>query len=264
MSQDTSASQSQSSANTDSKHAAVVTGASSGIGAATVRALTAKGWKVFAFARREDRLAAVAQETGAIAITGDVSVQEDVDRLLKTVTDQGGVDTVINIAGGALGADTIATAKDEDWINMYNSNVLGTMKVTRAFLPMLREHGEGTVLNLTSVAGLVAYEGGGGYNAAKSAERAMTQALRLEEVGNNIRVIEVLPGMVYTEEFSLVRLGSKEAAEKVYAGVEKPLLAEDIADIVSYAVNAPHHVNLDEIVVRPVAQAAAHKVIRSN
>ncbi|APF40001.1 SDR family oxidoreductase [Neomicrococcus aestuarii] len=250
--------------NTPTQRAAVVTGASSGIGAATVAALADKGWKVFAFARREDKLTSVAEAAGAVAVVGDVTVQEDIDRLLKIVTEQGGVDTVINIAGGALGVDTIGNAKDEDWERMYAINVLGTMKVTRAFLPMLRENGEGTVLNMTSMAALVSYEGGGGYNAAKSAERAMTHALRLEEAENNVRVIEVLPGMVYTEEFSLVRLGSKEAAEKVYQGVEKPLLAEDIADIVSYAVNAPHHVNLDEIVVRPVAQAAVHKVIRKN
>lgn len=248
--------------NTSSTRAAVVTGASSGIGAATVRQLTAQGWKIFAFARREDKLKTIAEETGAIAVVGDVSKQEDVDNLLAIVTEQGGVDTVINIAGGALGVDTVGNAKDEDWERMYASNVLGTMKVTRAFLPMIRANGEGTVLNLTSMAALVSYEGGGGYNAAKAAERAMTQALRLEEAENNVRVMEVLPGMVYTEEFSLVRLGSKEAAEKVYQGVEKPLLAEDIADIVSYAVNAPHHVNLDEIVVRPVAQPAVHKVIR--
>lgn len=146
---------------------------------------------------------------------------------------------------------------------MLQANVMGTMKITRAFLPMLRAHGEGTVLNLTSTAGLVSYEGGSGYNAAKAAQRALTQALRLEEVVHNIRVIEVLPGLVQTEEFALRRLGGdSEKAAKTYAGVAKPLTAEDIADIVSYAVNAPHHVNLDEIVVRPVAQAAAHKLIR--
>jgi NADP-dependent 3-hydroxy acid dehydrogenase YdfG len=127
---------------------------------------------------------------------------------------------------------------------------------------MLRAHGEGTVLNLTSTAGLVSYEGGGGYNAAKFAERGMTQALRLEEVGHNLRVVEVLPGLVQTEEFALNRLGDAEAADKVYAGVAKPLTAEDVAGVVAYAVTLPHHVNLDEIVMRPVAQAAAHKVIR--
>jgi NADP-dependent 3-hydroxy acid dehydrogenase YdfG len=127
---------------------------------------------------------------------------------------------------------------------------------------MLREHGEGTVLNLTSTAGLIAYEGGGGYNAAKFAQHALTGALRLEEAENNIRVIEVAPGLVRTEEFSLNRLGGKEAAAKVYEGVEKPLTAEDVADVVSYAVSLPHHINLDQIIIRPVAQAAAHKLIR--
>jgi NADP-dependent 3-hydroxy acid dehydrogenase YdfG len=183
--------------------------------------------------------------------------------LLEAVESGGGIDTLVNIAGGARGADYLADAKTEDWEWMYRVNVLGTMKVTRAFLPMLRAHGEGTVLNLTSTAGLVGYEGGSGYNAAKFAERGMTQALRLEEVGNNLRVIEVLPGLVHTEEFALRRLGDAEAAEKVYAGVEKPLTAGDVADVVAYAVCAPHHVNLDEIVVRPVAQAAAHKVVRT-
>jgi NADP-dependent 3-hydroxy acid dehydrogenase YdfG len=127
---------------------------------------------------------------------------------------------------------------------------------------MLRANGEGTVLNLTSTAGLAAYEGGGGYNAAKFAQHAMTGALRLEEAENNVRVIEVAPGLVYTEEFALNRLGDRQAAEKVYQGVEKPLTAADVAEVVRYAVTAPHHVNLDQIVIRPVAQAANHKLIR--
>ncbi len=147
---------------------------------------------------------------------------------------------------------------------MYQVNVLGTMKITRAFLPMLRDNGEGTVLNLTSTAGLSAYEGGAGYNAAKFAQHAMTNALRLEEVGNNIRVIEVAPpGLVQTEEFALNRLGDKDAAAKVYAGVEKPpLTADDVAGVVAYSVSLPHHINLDQIVIRPVAQAANHKLVR--
>lgn len=243
--------------------AAVVTGASSGIGEATVRALSARGWKVFAVARRAERLAALAEETGAVPVPADITDDDQVAALLATVEAAGGINTLINIAGGARGADYLAEAKNEDWDFMLQANVMGTMKITRAFLPMLRAHGEGTVLNLTSTAGLVSYEGGSGYNAAKAAQRALTQALRLEEVVHNIRVIEVLPGLVQTEEFALRRLGGdSEKAAKTYAGVAKPLTAEDIADIVSYAVNAPHHVNLDEIVVRPVAQAAAHKLIR--
>ncbi|WP_323958560.1 SDR family NAD(P)-dependent oxidoreductase [Arthrobacter sp. JZ12] len=241
---------------------AVVTGASTGIGEATVRRLAQEGWKVWAVARRGERLEQLAGDTGAIPVALDITDDGGVARMVEQVAAAGGIDTLINIAGGARGTDWVADARTDDWEWMYNVNVLGTMKLTRAFLPMLREHGEGTVLNLTSTAALVSYEGGAGYNAAKAAQRAMTRALRLEEVENNLRVIEVLPGMVYTEEFSLNRLGSEEAAEKVYAGVEKPLTAEDIADIVAYAVSVPHHVNLDEIVVRPVAQAAAHKVVR--
>ncbi|GAB3555350.1 SDR family oxidoreductase [Arthrobacter tumbae] len=192
----------------------------------------------------------------------DITDDDGVARLVRDVTEAGGIDTLINIAGGARGTDWVADARTEDWEWMYGANVIGSMLLIRAFLPMLRAHGEGTVVNLTSTAALVAYEGGAGYNAAKAAQRAMTRALRLEEVEHNVRVVEVLPGMVQTEEFSLNRLGNEEAAERVYAGIEKPLTAADVADVVSYAVSVPHHVNLDEIVVRPLAQAAAHKVIR--
>jgi NADP-dependent 3-hydroxy acid dehydrogenase YdfG len=244
------------------KKAALVTGASSGIGEATVRALASGGWTVFAVARRADRLEALAAETGATAIPADISTDDDVSRLLSQVTEAGGIDTLVNIAGGARGADRIADASTEDWDWMYRVNVLGTMKLTRAFLPMLRAHGQGTVLNLTSTAGLAAYEGGGGYNAAKYAQRAMTEALRLEEAEHNVRVIEVAPGLVHTEEFALNRLGNRQAADKVYQGVEKPLTAGDVADVVRYAVSAPHHVNLDQIVIRPVAQASNYKLIR--
>lgn len=244
------------------KKAALVTGASSGIGEATVRALAAQGWTVFAVARRAERLAALEAGTGAVGIPADISKDDDVSRLLARVTEAGGIDTLVNIAGGARGADAIGAANTEDWEWMYRVNVLGTMKLTRAFLPMLRANGEGTVLNLTSTAGLAAYEGGGGYNAAKFAQHAMTGALRLEEAEHNLRVIEVAPGLVYTEEFALNRLGDRQAAEKVYQGVEKPLTAEDVAEVVRYAVTAPHHVNLDQIVIRPVAQAANHKLIR--
>ncbi|MHA7276768.1 SDR family oxidoreductase [Arthrobacter sp. HLT1-21] len=248
---------------TPTQRAAVVTGASTGIGQATVRLLAAQGWRVFAVARRADRLEELAAETGAIAVPTDITEDDDVERLLAVVADAGGADSLINIAGGARGADRMVEAKTADWDWMYQANVVGTMKMTRAFLPMLRDQAEGgTVLNLTSTAGMVSYEGGAGYNAAKAAQRAMTQALRLEEAEHGVRVVEVLPGMVHTEEFSLNRLGSADAASKVYDGVEKPLTSEDVAGIVAYAVTVPHHVNLDEIVVRPLAQAAAHKVIR--
>ncbi|MGL3804652.1 SDR family oxidoreductase [Paeniglutamicibacter sp. R2-26] len=245
-------------------HAAVVTGASTGIGEATVRALRAAGWTVFAVARRADRLEALAEETGAIAVPADVTDDAQVDAVLAAVAAAGGIDTLINIAGGARGADYLGAAQNEDWDFMLRVNVMGTMKLTRAFLPMLRAHGQGTVLNLTSTAALASYEGGSGYNAAKAAQRALTKALRLEEVEHNLRVIEVLPGLVHTEEFALRRLdGNAEAAAAVYRGVEKPLTADDVAGVIGYAVNLPHHVNLDEIVIRPVAQAANHKLLRT-
>ncbi|WP_138443485.1 SDR family oxidoreductase [Sinomonas susongensis] len=245
------------------QRAALVTGASTGIGEATARALAAQGWRVYAVARRAERLERLAAETGAVALPADIAEDDDVASLVRAVEGTGGIDTLVNIAGGARGTEWVADAKTEDWEWMLRVNVIGTMKVTRAFLPMLRAHGHGTVLNLTSVAGLVSYEGGGGYNAAKFAEHGMTRALRLEEAEHNVRVIEVMPGLVKTEEFSLRRLdGDAEAAEKVYKGVEEPLTAEDVADVIRYAVTVPHHVNLDDIVIRPVAQAAAHKLIR--
>ena len=241
---------------------AVVTGASSGIGAAAVRALRNSGWDVVAVARRGDRLQALAEETGAQAITADVTDGGSVARMAEEVLATGGVDAVINNAGGAWGVDSVATGKLGDWEAMYNVNVLGALRVTQAFLPALRASGQGSVLMLTSTAALASYEGGGGYCAAKSAEQALAETLRLEEAENNVRVIEILPGMVKTDEFSLNRLGDKEAAEKVYAGVEKPLTAEDVADVMAYSLNLPHHINLDKVVLRPLAQAANHKVIR--
>lgn len=237
---------------------AVVTGASSGIGEATVRALRTQGWTVYAVARRAERLEQLAEQTGAIALAADVSNQEHVDALRDKVQN---VDTLINCAGGARGVDYLGEAKDADWEFMYQVNVMGTMRLTRALLPQLRQV-PGTVLNVTSTAALASYEGGSGYNAAKAAQRAMTSALRLEEVGHGLRVIEVLPGLVASEEFALRRLGSADAAEQVYAGVSQPLTAEDVAEVIRYAVSLPHHINLDEIVMRPQAQAANHKLIR--
>ncbi|MBM7050866.1 SDR family oxidoreductase [Rothia sp. ZJ1223] len=243
---------------------AVVTGASSGIGRATVEQMRATGWTVYAAARRADRLETLAQETGAIALTLDTTdtdaVRETAQRVLQETG--GRLDALVNIAGGARGADTVATGSAEDWQKMYEVNVLGTLNMVQAFLPALRDNSEGTVLNLTSTAAEAGYEGGGGYNASKFGERALTEALRLEEAENNVRVIEIRPGMVHTPEFSKLRLGSDEAAAKVYAGVEKPLFAEDVAQTVVFALNVPHHINLDHITMRPVAQAAQYKVIR--
>lgn len=245
---------------------AVVTGASTGIGEATVRRLRESGWTVYAVARRADRLEELARETGASAVPTDITDQAQVDALRDRVLgEQGTVDAILNISGGARGTDTVADAKDEDWQWMHDVNVMGTLRVVRAFLPTLRANGEGTVLNLTSIAAQRAYEGGAGYNAAKYAERAMTEALRLEEAEHNVRVVEVAPGLVHTPEFSLMRLGGDQAAaDKIYAGVEKPLSGQDVAEVCAFAVELPHHVDLDTITVKPVAQAATHKVIRTN
>ena len=245
---------------------AVVTGASTGIGEATVRRLRESGWTVYAVARRAERLEELARETGASAAPTDITDQAQVDALRDRVLgEQGTVDAILNISGGARGTDTVADAKDEDWQWMYDVNVMGTLRVVRAFLPTLRANGEGTVLNLTSIAAQRAYEGGAGYNAAKYAERAMTEALRLEEAEHNVRVVEVEPGLVHTPEFSLMRLGGDQAAaDKIYAGVEKPLSGQDVAEVCAFAVELPHHVDLDTITVKPVAQAAPHKMIRTN
>ena len=165
-------------------------------------------------------------------------------------------------SGLPLGVDQVAEADLSKWQGMYDMNVLGALRVTRALLPALRASGRGDVLFVTSVAAQEAYPGGSGYNAAKAGEHMLARALRLELNGEKVRVIEIAPGMVHTEEFSLTRLGDQAAADKVYDGVEKPLTAEDCADVISYALNAPHHVNLDLVTVRPLAQAAAHAVAR--
>lgn len=243
---------------------AVVTGASSGIGAATVRALRRGGWDVVAAARRVDRLDALAEETGAVALALDVTDQASVDAFTAEVTAGGPVHALVNNAGGAFGVDRVGDATTADWERMYDVNVLGSMRMTRALLPALRSGGQGSVLFLTSTAAIAAYEGGAGYCGAKAAQQSMARSLRLEEAENNIRVIEVSPGMVYTEEFSLNRLGGNQgAADKVYEGVAYPLTADDVATAVAFTLDAPHHMNIDQIVLRPLAQAANHKVLRS-
>ena len=243
---------------------AVVTGASSGIGRATARRLVEEGWHVLAVARREDRLEELAAETGCEVLAVDITADDSVDRLVARARELfgSGLNAVVHVAGGALGVETAAEADLEKWQRMYDINVLGTVRVTRALLPALRESGRGDLLFVTSVAGHEAYPGGSGYNAAKAGEHMLANALRLELNGERIRVIEIAPGMVRTEEFSLVRLGDQDAADAVYDGVEQPLTAEDCADVISYALNAPHHVNLDLVMVRPLAQAAAHRVAR--
>ena len=243
---------------------AVVTGASSGIGRATAARLVADGWRVLAVARREDRLQELAAETGCEVLAVDITSDESVEQLVARTAELFGdsLNAVVHVAGGALGVETAAEADLEKWQRMYDINVLGTLRVTRALLPALRESGRGDLLFVTSVAGHEAYPGGSGYNAAKAGEHMLAQALRLELNGEKVRVIEIAPGMVRTEEFSLVRLGDQDAADAVYDGVEQPLTAEDCADVISYALNAPHHINLDLVTVRPLAQAAAHRVAR--
>jgi NADP-dependent 3-hydroxy acid dehydrogenase YdfG len=239
---------------------AVVTGASSGIGAATARRLASEGFEVVAAARRIDRLEALARATGARAQQLDVADPSSVQALAESV---GGCCVLVNNAGGAFGLDPIASARDEDWQRMYDVNVLGTMRVTRALLPLLIASGDGVVVNVTSTAGHGVYEGGGGYAAAKHAERAVTETLRLELCGQPVRVTEIAPGMVATEEFSVVRFGGDEArAASVYAGVPGPLVADDIAECIAWVVTRPWHVNIDSMIVRPRAQAAQHKVHR--
>lgn len=243
---------------------AVVTGASSGIGRATAVRLVAEGWHVLAVARREERLEQLAQEVGCEVLAVDVTSDDSVERLVARTQELfgGSLNAVVHVAGGALGVEPAAEADLQKWQGMYDINVLGPVRVTRALLPALRASGRGDLLFVTSVAAHEAYPGGSGYNAAKAGEHMLAAALRLELNGERIRVIEVAPGMVRTEEFSLVRLGDQDAADKVYDGVEQPLTAEDCADVISYALNAPHHVNLDLITVRPLAQAAAHRVAR--
>jgi NADP-dependent 3-hydroxy acid dehydrogenase YdfG len=243
-----------------SRGVAVVTGASSGIGAATARRLVAEGFDVVAAARRAERLDELAKQTGCRPITLDVTDQASVTELVAAVD---ACSVLVNNAGGAFGFDPIASARDEDRLRMYDVNVLGTMRVTRALLPRLVASGDGVVVNVTSTAGHVAYEGGAGYCAAKYAERAVTETLRLELNGQPVRVTEIAPGMVATEEFSLVRFGGDaEKAKSVYGGVRGPLVADDIADCIAWVVTRPWHVNIDSMIVRPRAQAAQHKVYR--
>jgi len=242
---------------------AVVTGASSGIGAATVRLLRAKGWDVLAVARRADRLLALAEETGAVPVVADVTDAGDVARLAEQARARGPVHALVNNAGGAIGLDAVATGSVEDWRAMYEVNVLGTLRVTQALLPDLRASGRGDVVVLTSTAGHDTYPGGGGYVAAKHAERSIAATLRLELVGEPVRVVEVAPGMVQTEEFSLNRFGGDQArADAVYAGVDGPLVAEDVADAIVWCLTRPHHVNIDLLVIRPRAQASNTLVAR--
>lgn len=240
---------------------AVVTGASSGIGEATARRLAAEGFHVYCVARRTERIEALAREIAGTAVTCDITVDADVAALAELVG--GRLDVLVNNAGGAFGLDPVAQADFTQWSHMLELNVVGTGRVTRALLPALIS-GQGAVVFVTSTAAEAAYEGGAGYCGAKSAQRAVVEALRLEIVDQPVRVCEISPGMVKTDEFSLVRFdGDQDRADAVYEGVAEPLVADDIADAISFMVTRPHHVNIDRLVIRPRAQAAQHKVHRA-
>jgi NADP-dependent 3-hydroxy acid dehydrogenase YdfG len=237
---------------------AVITGASSGIGAATARALAGEGYRTVLGARRLDRLEALAAETGGEAIALDVTDPASVESFVATM---GTCDVLVNNAGGALGLESVVEADEEKWLQMYESNVMGTMRMTKALLPRLVDSGDGHVVTVTSIAAIETYRGGAGYNAAKHAQRAMLRVLRLEHLGEPLRFTEVVPGMVETE-FSLVRFGGdEEAARRVYEGMQ-PLRAEDVAECIRWTLAQPPHVNVDEIVVRPRDQATAVDVHR--
>lgn len=240
---------------------AVVTGASSGIGEATARRLVKEGFEVVAAARRIDRLTELAAQTGVRPVRLDVTDPESVAEFARQVPE---CHVLVNNAGGAFGLSEVTAADVDEWRQMYEVNVLGTLRMTQALMPALIASGRGHVVNITSIAGLLVYEGGAGYTAAKHAQHAVSETLRLELNGKPVRITEIAPGMVRTEEFSLVRFGGdEEKAAAVYRGVDEPLLAEDIADCVAFAVTRPTHVDIDLLVVKPVAQAAPHKVHRT-
>lgn len=250
-----------------SSRTAVVTGASSGIGAATARRLAAAGYRVVLAARREERIEALAAELAeagheAIAQPLDVTDRAAVDAFASSLDR---CDLLVANAGGALGTDPVATADPAEWRAMYEVNVVGVLHTVQALLPALTASGDGTVVVVSSTAGLATYEGGGGYVAAKHGAHVIAETLRLELCGQPVRVIEIAPGMVRTEEFAKTRYrGDEEKAAAVYAGVPEPLTAEDIADTITWAVTRPSHVNIDLMVVRPRAQASNYKVHRES
>jgi len=244
---------------------AVVTGASSGIGAATAARLAGAGYHVVLAARRADRLdqaAARAREGGGSAQTALLDVT-DTTAVAAFARSLDRCDVLVNNAGGAIGMEDVGDADPADWQTMFEVNVLGSLHLTKALLPLLIASGDGTIVMLTSTAGFVTYEGGGGYAAAKHAQHAMAGTLRLELCGQPVRVIEIAPGMVRTDEFAVNRFrGDAGKAAAVYKGVREPLTADDIADAITWAVTRPGHFNVDLMVLRPRAQAAQHKVYR--
>ncbi len=229
--------------------------------------LRERGWNVVAVARRADRLEALEQETGAVAFAADLTSPADVAALADWLAESGPVDALAHIAGGARGAELVEDGDPDDWQWMFEVNVLSSQRVVAALLPLLRataaENGHADLLFVTSTAAQTAYAGGAGYNAAKAGESMVAHALRLELNGEPLRVIEIAPGMVHTDEFTVNRLrGDRNAAERVYQDVVNPLTAHDVADVIAYALEAPGHVNLDLVTMRPVAQSAQHLLAR--
>ena len=241
---------------------AVVTGASSGIGEATARGLAGAGYRMVLGARREDRLMAVARELGGRGLALDVRDLTSIQGFARAIeSEYGQVEVLVNNAGLAAGLQPLAEGSDDDWVQMMETNVVGLLRVTKALLPLLRRAPRAHIVNLGSVAGFEVYPGGVGYTASKHAVRAISKTLRLELVGEPIRVTEIAPGMVETE-FSLVRFkGDRERAAAVYQGMQ-PLTGADVADCIVWAVTRPPHVNIDELVVRPIAQATTRDVAR--
>jgi len=212
-------------------------------------------------ARRAERIEALAREIDGSAVTCDVTSAASVAALAEAVGDS--LHVLVNNAGGAFGMSPVAEAELDDWRRMYEVNVLGLVRVTQALLPALRASGDGLIVNVGSTAGRIAYEGGAGYTAAKHGTQVVTETLRLELVGEPIRISEIAPGMVRTDEFAKVRFdGDEERAAAVYAGVPDPLVAEDVADAIAWIATRPSHVNIDELVIKPRAQAAQHRVHR--
>lgn len=246
---------------------AVVTGASSGIGRATARILRERGWDVVGVARRAERLEALEEKIGIVGFAADLTRGEDVDALAQWLEESGPVHALVHVAGGARGVDAVEDGRPEDWRWMFEVNVVSAQMLVAALLPLLRRaagaDGHADTLFVTSTAAQAAYAGGAGYNAAKAGEAMLAGALRLELNGEPIRVTQIAPGMVFTEEFSVNRLrGDTNAADSIYEGVEDPLTADDVADVIAYALNAPGHVNLDLVTMRPVAQSAQHLLAR--
>lgn len=241
---------------------ALVTGGGTGIGAAVARRLVADGFAVVVAGRRRDRLAAMAAELGHAVTALQLDVT-DAESVAAGVGSLERLDVLVNNAGGAIGLSRVEDGDLAEWEAMYATNVLGTVRVTQAALPLLRRSPRATIVNVSSIAGERVYAGGGGYTAAKHGESVVSETLRLELNGEHVRVVDLRPGMVHTEEFSLTRLhGDRSAAEKVYQGVDRPLVADDVAACVSFAVGLPQHVNIDTLVVKPVAQAASHLLHR--